>query len=194
MIEKNKVNFSSGQRFVCRSLSRLLLRLHNLSDVYASKMAKFIEPNRLHPKHRLMEYHNWFLNRLSFDWLVLDIGCGNGALCFDMAKCCRKVIGIDINPDNIRAAKAQYCADNIEYLTCDVRKYESPVRPDVITMSNVLEHIRDRQQLLSCLKKICSRFLIRVPMIERDWITLYKKELGIEHRLDPTHFIEYTFE
>ncbi len=29
-------------------------------------------------------------------------------------------------------------------------------------------------------------------MINRDWITLYKRELGLEYRLDKTHFIEYT--
>ena len=31
-------------------------------------------------------------------------------------------------------------------------------------------------------------------MINRDWITLYKKELGVEYRLDKTHYIEYTLE
>lgn len=31
-------------------------------------------------------------------------------------------------------------------------------------------------------------------MINRDWITLYKKELGVEWRSDPTHFTEYTLE
>lgn len=35
-------------------------------------------------------------------------------------------------------------------------------------------------------------FLIRVPMLDRDWVTLYKKELGLEYRLDVTHFVEYT--
>ena len=31
-------------------------------------------------------------------------------------------------------------------------------------------------------------------MINRDWITLYKKELGVEQRLDKTRYIEYTLE
>jgi len=31
-------------------------------------------------------------------------------------------------------------------------------------------------------------------MINRDWLTYYKKEMGIEYRLDPTHRIEYTME
>ena len=34
--------------------------------------------------------------------------------------------------------------------------------------------------------------LIRVPMINKSWIILYKKELGLEYRLDKTHQIEYT--
>ena len=29
-------------------------------------------------------------------------------------------------------------------------------------------------------------------MIDREWTVLYKKEHGIEYRLDSTHFIEYT--
>ncbi len=34
--------------------------------------------------------------------------------------------------------------------------------------------------------------LLRVPMLSRDWLTMYKKEHGYEYRLDPTHYIEYT--
>ena len=31
-------------------------------------------------------------------------------------------------------------------------------------------------------------------MFDRDWITVYKKECGVEWRLDLTHFTEYTLE
>jgi hypothetical protein len=31
-------------------------------------------------------------------------------------------------------------------------------------------------------------------MINRDWIVLYKKELGLAYMSDPTHHIEYTLE
>jgi len=30
--------------------------------------------------------------------------------------------------------------------------------------------------------------------VEREWLAPYKRELGVEYRLDPTHFIEYTLE
>ena len=29
-------------------------------------------------------------------------------------------------------------------------------------------------------------------MLERDWLVLYKKQMGIDYRLDSTHHIEYT--
>jgi len=29
-------------------------------------------------------------------------------------------------------------------------------------------------------------------MLNRSWLTLYKKEIEMEYRLDPSHFIEYT--
>ena len=35
-------------------------------------------------------------------------------------------------------------------------------------------------------------FLLRVPMIDRDWTVAYKKGLNLEYRLDKTHYIEYT--
>ena len=30
-------------------------------------------------------------------------------------------------------------------------------------------------------------------MVDRSWLTIYKQQLGVEYRLDPTHYIEYTF-
>jgi len=62
----------------------------------------------------------------------------------------------------------------------------------VIILSNVIEHIEDRVKFLKEIRKLAKKFLIRVPMIDRDWLTLYKKELGVEYRLDKTHFTEYT--
>ena len=57
-----------------------------------------------------------------------------------------------------------------------------------------MEHIENRIEFLNKIKNLAPKILIRVPMINRDWITLYKKELGIEWRLDKTHYIEYTLE
>jgi len=53
-----------------------------------------------------------------------------------------------------------------------------------------LEHIENRIEFLNKIKNLAPKILIRVPMINRDWITLYKKELGMEWRLDKTHYID----
>src|SRR3989339_1470584 len=78
----------------------LLLKLHRISYRLAGNFGALMEDNGLHPKHRLMKYHQWFMSKLEKEWVVLDIGCGNGALAFQLKSCCKKVIAIDINPAN----------------------------------------------------------------------------------------------
>ena len=65
---------------------------------------------------------------------------------------------------------------------------------DKIILSNVLEHIKDRVEFLKQMRKLSGVILLRVPLITRDWLAVYKKELGREYRLDRTHFIEYSLE
>lgn len=89
-------------------------------------------------------------------------------------------------------AKQRYSASNIEYIIGDVIEDLPDQKFDVIILSNVLEHIENRTEFLRRIKNLASKILIRVPMLNRDWITLYKKELGIEWRLDRTHYVEYT--
>lgn len=170
-----------------------MLKLHNFSYKFAGFFAGKIESG-LHPKHRLMNYHKFFVNNVKSQDVVLDIGCGNGSLSFDVAQKVEKVIGIDLNEKNIKFAKKNFSGKNIEYIYGDALLDLPNRKFDAIILSNTLEHIQDRIKFLRVLKDKTSKFLIRVPMINRDWITLYKKELGIEYRLDKSHFIEYTIE
>lgn len=141
-----------------------------------------------------MKYHDFFLNNINPDDTVLDIGCGNGSATYDIAKKAKSVTGIDIDKDKINDAKKNHSLDNIDYICENITTGPLKQKFDVVVMSNVLEHIENRTELLKKIKGLGSKFLIRVPMINRSWITLYKKELGIEYRLDKTHYIEYTFD
>lgn len=172
---------------------KLVLILHNFSYKLSSFFPNKIEQG-LHPKHRLMNYHKFFLNNINQGDMVLDIGCGNGFLTFDIAKKAKEVVGIDIEKKNIKFAKQKFSAANIKYIAGDILKNFPDKKFDVIILSNVLEHIDNRTGFLNKIKSHGSKILIRVPMINRDWITLYKKELGVEWRLDKTHFTEYTLE
>ena len=174
-------------------LVRLALHLHNASYKLASKFAIQTEGG-LHPKHRLMNYHQFFLDHISSTDRVLDIGCGNGALAFDLARKAKSVVGIDLNAKHQASWDERFAAPNLSYRLADATALASTETFDVVVLSNVLEHIEHRVEFLKRIKHLAPLFLIRVPMINRDWITLYKKELGVEYRLDLTHFIEYTLE
>ncbi len=170
-----------------------MLRLHNFFYKFSGLFSSKIESG-LHPKHRLTGYHKFFVDNIRSQDVILDIGCGNGALTFDIAQKAEKVIGIDLNKKNIEFAKKDFSKENIEYIRGNALTNLPNIKFDAIILSNVLEHIQNRTEFLRVLKDRTNKFLIRVPMINRDWITLYKKELGIEYRLDKSHFIEYTLE
>ncbi len=146
----------------------------------------------IHPKHRLLGYHEFFTNNILGTDSVLDIGCGNGALSYDIAGKAKFVVGIDIEQKNIKEAIKRHSRPNLKYVVGDATKDLSGEKFDVITLSNVLEHIEHRVLFLKGIRGLADKYLIRVPTFDRDWIPLYKKELGLEWRLDLTHFTEFT--
>lgn len=177
---------------IYKFLLKLSLKLHSFSYKLISYLAIKYEGG-LHPKHRLIGYHNFFMKNVTKNDTVLDIGCGNGSLVKDVAMCAKSVVGIDFDSKVIEKAKRKNSAPNVEYKVGDATKDLSNEHFDIIIMSNVLEHIDDRVAFLKSIKNLADKFLFRVPMIDREWVTLYKKELGLDYRLDTTHFIEYTF-
>lgn len=181
------------KRRIYKFLAKATLQLHSLFYKLSSILAIKAEDG-LHPKHRLMNYHKFFVENIDPEETVLDIGCGNGALSYDLSRKAKRVVGVDLNKKNIKVAKEKYSAPNIEYMVGDATKNLPNREFDTIILSNVLEHIEDRVGFLKKIKKLAPKILIRVPMINRDWITLYKKELGVEWRLDSTHCTEYTLE
>ncbi|MFX0204605.1 MAG: class I SAM-dependent methyltransferase [Candidatus Hodarchaeota archaeon] len=174
-------------------LAKIALSLHNLSYRLSTKFAIKAEGG-LHPKHRIMNYHKFFLDKVNEGDEVLDIGCGNGALAFDLAQKAKLVVGIDVNKENIQVARSKYGLENIQYTVGDATKDLDDEKFDVIVLSNVLEHLENREGSLDKIKKLSPKTLIRVPMMNRDWITLYKREKGIQSRLGQTHLTELTLE
>ncbi|MBF0260387.1 MAG: class I SAM-dependent methyltransferase [Magnetococcales bacterium] len=152
----------------------------------------------VHPKHRLMAYHDFFVGRLEPGERVLDVGSGNGALTRDMAARggCR-VVGIELDATKVAEARRLRPHPDVEYRVGDATSDEGLNGPfDLITLSNVLEHLSGRPKLLKRLIARCGarRLLIRVPLFERDWRVALKREVGVEWRLDATHETEYTLE
>ncbi|MBU2025122.1 MAG: class I SAM-dependent methyltransferase [Patescibacteria group bacterium] len=150
------------------------------------------EEGGIHPKHRLTKYHNFFVNNIGGKDRVLDIGCGNGYVANSAAKKAGYVLGIDISRKSILKARRQFRRKNLKFVLGDATKYPFTKKWDAIILSNVLEHIKERKVFLKKIKRLADKILIRVPMINRDWLVLYKKQLGIFYFSDQTHYIEYT--
>jgi SAM-dependent methyltransferase len=149
----------------------------------------------VHAKHRLTSYHDFFVERIGAGERVLDIGCGKGELAADIAqRTGAHVTGLDLKQSSLDFARAQPGGQALELVQGDALTWTPPHPYDVVVLSNVLEHIGPRVELLRRLLATAqpSRLLIRVPSVERDWLVPLREELGLPHFGDPTHETEYT--
>lgn len=174
---------------------RFLLKLDNsVRDMLAVAGTEY--GNGSHVKHELMKYHDFFINNIRDGEVVLDVGCGGGELTLSLHRdsSANKVIGIEISKERVNRANKKLWNCGVEILHGDATSYDfSVMAVNTLILSNVLEHIEHRVSFLSRLVKQTNadKLLIRVPLFEREWTVPMKKKLGIEWRLDTTHFTEY---
>jgi 2-polyprenyl-3-methyl-5-hydroxy-6-metoxy-1,4-benzoquinol methylase len=103
------------------------------------------------------------------DQMVLDIGCGYGLGCHVMG--CNNVfsniVGVDFCEAAIVKANAEHKLLNVEFVHADVTQLEpTPETIDLITMFEVLEHVKDPNQLVAYAAKTLvkgGRLLISTP-------------------------------
>lgn len=153
-----------------------------------------LDNNGIHPKHKILNYYQFFTDNIDKNDVVLDVGCGDGYNTKEIAKKAKRIVGVDNNSSRIDKAKRSYAAKNITYLFGDVMTFSFGERFDRIVLSNVLEHIKSRHEFLLSLHNLTTILLIRVPLLTRDWLPAYLKSKNIDYRLDPTHHIEFTEE
>lgn len=148
----------------------------------------------VHAKHRLTAYHDFFVARVQPGESVLDVGCGKGELAHDLVQRSNAVVvGIDVNTAYLAFARERFRHPSLTFVEADALTWQPEARFDVVVLSNVLEHIAARPELLRALRDStgAQRFLIRVPVEARDWLVPLRRELGLPHTSDPTHEIEY---
>jgi SAM-dependent methyltransferase len=148
-----------------------------------------------HPKHRLTGYHDFFVQRVRPGERVLDVGCGIGSVAHDVAERSEAtVVGLDVSPWSLAVAREKFAHPRVTYVQADVLTYEPSAPFDVAILSNVLEHVEPRVELLRALRERmrASLLLVRVPALDRDWTVPLRRELGLAYFSDPSHELEYT--
>ncbi len=158
----------------------------------------------VHPKHHLMRYHDFFVDRINQGETVLDLGCGYCQVARSIAERAGAfVTGMDFSKENLDQARAMIeregLADRLRVVEGDITRDRAhgpngEEHFDVVVLSNVLEHLADRERLLALYARWYTprAILIRVPAFDRNWLTAWKEELGVDSRGDPTHETEYT--
>lgn len=85
---------------------------------------------------------------------VLDVGCGNGIYSIKMSESAKKVVGVDIQQENIDQAninKELYAnREKVSFLVGDFNAFHchGDEKFDIITLIEVLEHIPDEKTVL----------------------------------------------
>jgi SAM-dependent methyltransferase len=164
-------------------------------DVYRSlDRASIAYDDGVHVKHRLTRYHDFFVDRVRPGERVLDVGSGKGELAHDLVtRAGATVVGIDNNPHHVAFARSRFADERLELVEGDVLDGLPPGHFDVVVMSNVLEHLPGRVELLRRVVESAtpSRILLRVPVEARDWTVPLKREVGLPWFSDPDHEVEY---
>jgi SAM-dependent methyltransferase len=169
--------------------------LTSYDDVYRRlDEAAIAYDDGVHVKHRLTGYHDFFVERVQPGERVLDLGSGKGELAHDLvARAGASVVGIDSDRSHLAFARSHFRNDRLEFREGDLRDGLPEGHFDVVVMSNVLEHLDGRTELLRAVLASAtpSRLLFRVPVYARDWTVPLKQEVGLPAYWDPDHEVEY---
>jgi SAM-dependent methyltransferase len=96
-----------------------------------------------------------FLEGLPEGSSIIDIGCGNGNVAYQLAKIGYKVTGIDLDESSISYAREKFKHPNLKFEVQDALLINSgKIQYDGIVCSEVLEHLDHPEILLKAIKKL----------------------------------------
>lgn len=110
---------------------------------------------------------------------VLDIGCSQGITEIILSKEGKKIVGIDIEEEQIEFAKKSIqnenitVQNNIEFQACSIFDFEHQEKFDTVILSEVMEHFTNSSTLLEKVSSLMTEFgqiIITVPFGINDFI------------------------
>ncbi|MEG0834336.1 MAG: methyltransferase domain-containing protein [Christensenellaceae bacterium] len=123
-------------------------------------------------QHQTKMRIDWILDNAKASKTILDIGCSQGIVSILLAKVGARVIGIDIQKENILFAQELLCKDyselqnSITFDCVDFLKYEYSGKFDGIIITEVLEHVEAPELFLQKATALLSetgRLIITLP-------------------------------
>ena len=93
---------------------------------------------------------------------IVEVGCGNGYLCLELARDGHDVIGIDVSPDIIEVAERSSAAHpqppgfgSLRYLCADVNTWQAPeARFDCVIFNRSLHHLSALQETMAQVQRL----------------------------------------
>lgn len=191
---KSLLLLESRKKNITLSLKNIF-EIKSFIDKIINERAMKYENNGIHPKHRLIDYHKFFIDNIKDSEKILDLGCGYGAVATSIAKNKTKsiIVGVDNDKSRLDQAIKKNSLTNLSFINANIENNFKIGKFDVVIMSNVLEHMKNRKNILSFIKEKIQpkKLLIRVPLYERDWMVPFMDELNIDYFLDDDHEIEH---
>ena len=83
-----------------------IFEIKSFIDKIINERAMKYENNGIHPKHRLIDYHKFFVDNIKDSEKILDLGCGYGAVATSIAKNKTKSIVVGVDNDKPRLDQA----------------------------------------------------------------------------------------
>lgn len=176
------------------------LKQLDLGSAVAVRLTKYTGKSNtfVHPKH-LLSQNPWFIKFIKKSDVVLDLGCGYGQNSLKIARCAKKVVGVDFDNNLLKLAQIltnQKKIRNIKFQNLDLEQ-KLPFKNksfDKVILLDVLEHIRKREQLLDGIKRVLKPYgfaIIGVPNSHTSW-KKFQRSAGVCSYSDPDHKIEFS--
>ena len=155
-----------------------------------------------HPKHLITApWHAWYEPHLKATDRLLDAGCAAGEHSIRAARIVSSTLGVDVDERALawaRRGAAEVGLASARFERCDLEdsdalRHVASGPFDVVLLLDVLEHIRNRRQLLRAIHGLlipAGRLLVAVPNYDTPF-KRWRRRVGAFAYADRDHKVEY---